>query len=239
LIVSIENAILQTNESRAKPLPVPNITPSLLSSLGVPLPLHVSLSRTLQIKTDDRETYLETLTACLRHASVRSFDIGSSSLKWVPNFERNRWFLVLGIEKPPHDELNRLLDACNEATEKCGHPGLYIGGKGDGPMESSALNGSAQKRRRSSTKIETLQESLIDERIDRTEHFHISIAWNLEEPVQEWIDLVRDLDISQSTKTPCIPFDAVKVKIGNTVHSIPLGSNMSTVRRGSGILGLG
>lgn len=226
----------EANELRAKPLPAPNITPSLLSSLSVPLPLHVSLSRTLQIKTDDRDRYLETLTACLRHASVRSFDVLSNSLKWVPNFDRDRWFLVLGIKKPPYDELNRLLEACNEASEKCGHPGLYSGGKGDGPMETSTLMDRAQKRRRSSAKTEPLQDSLIDERIDRTENFHISIAWNLEEPAREWIDLVRNLDVNQSVK---IPFDAVKVKIGNSVHSIPLSSSTSTARRGSGILGLG
>ncbi|KAL1609275.1 poly(U)-specific 3'-to-5' RNA exonuclease [Nothophoma quercina] len=160
LIQTIGDSIKQENKKRAKPLPVPDIIPSLQSELGAPLPLHVSLSRTLQIKTDDRETFLGTLNTSLRRAAIQAFHADFRGLKWVSNFERNRWFLVLGIKKPAHNELNRLLSACNEAARKCGHPALYSGGKGDGPMENNSP---------------TLGPDLKRDKVDRSDNFHVSI----------------------------------------------------------------
>jgi hypothetical protein len=218
-------------------LPIPDITPSLRSPLGVPLPLHVSLSRTLQIKTEDRDTFLDALTTSLRKAAVRPFGIEFTNLKWVPNYERNRWFLVLGIEKPEHDELNRLLEACNEASHKCGHPGLYTGGEGDGPMERNNSKGSA-KRRKASGNADRSRSRSPEVRADRTDNFHISIAWNLIEPAPEWIDLVKQVPVNETVGLPSAPFDVVKTRIGNVVHNIPLASRASSGGRRSGILGL-
>jgi hypothetical protein len=212
---------------------VPDVTASLRSPLGASLPLHISLSRTLQIKTEDRETFLETLTACLRKAAIKSFDIKFSTLKWVPNYERNRWFLVLSIAKPPNDELNRLLDACNEASDKCGHHGLYVGGQGDGPMEDASTK-PEKKRRRSNIEVGNTHE-----RIDRSDKFHISIAWNLIEPAPEWIALVSGINVAEVIKPPSAPFGVVKARVGNVVHNIRLGSGTSSVNQGAGMLGLG
>lgn len=220
-------------------MPIPDITPSLRSPLGTPLPLHISLSRTLQIRTDDRDEFLNILTLALRKAAVKPFDIRFTTLKWVPNFEGNRWFLVLSIEKPPEDELNRLLYACNDACEECGHPGLYTGEKGDGPMERNPSSESPRKRRRSSAKGEKTEGVHITERLDRTENFHISIAWNLLEPAPEWIALLRDIDVNKIVDQPTAPFNVVKAKIGNAVHNIPLGSKIPSAQKGGGILGLG
>ncbi|KAF2259090.1 hypothetical protein CC78DRAFT_476349 [Lojkania enalia] len=234
----IQHSIEGASQSRSRPIAVPDIRPSLLSPLATPLPLHISLSRTLQIRTEDREDFLETLASCLRRAAVKPFEILFDALKWVPNYERNRWFLVLGISKPPNDELNRLLRACNQAVEKCGHPGLYVGGKGDGPMEGNTSNGPANKKQKRARAINSGQEASIDS-AEFTDRFHVSIAWNLVEPAPEWLALVRDISVGDYIKRPQVPFDAVKAKVGNTIHNIELAPKKISPRKGGGILGLG
>ncbi|KAH7408356.1 U6 snRNA phosphodiesterase Usb1 [Phaeosphaeria sp. MPI-PUGE-AT-0046c] len=215
LIQHVRDALSLQNKARSTKLPLPNIKPFLHSELGAPLPLHVSLSRTLQIKTEDRETFLETLKSCIRKVAVRSFQVNFHSLKWVPNFERNRWFLVLSIEKPAKNELNNLLGACNEAARKCGHPGLYVGGVGDGPMEEESLPEKQHEQtdaRRHSERKET----------DWSDRFHVSIAWNLEEPHDDWVSLVKSMKMGEYVPSLQAFFDAAKARVGNAVHSIDL-----------------
>jgi hypothetical protein len=224
LIQTIKVSIEDENKKRARPLPVPDIIPSLLSELGAPLPLHVSLSRTLQIKTDDRETFLETLNSSLRRASVQAFHFDFRGLKWVSNFERNRWFLVLGIKKPAHDELNKLLNASNEAVQRCGHSALYSGGKGDGPMEANLPIASPQAG---------------NDKTDRSENFHVSIAWNLAEPDPEWISLVQSMGVDEHIRSPQASFDVVKARVGNVVHNFDLGRRGNSLGTGRGPMGLG
>jgi hypothetical protein len=197
----------------------------------------------LQIKTDDREWFLEKLTASLRKGVPLSpFHIQFSKLNWVPNFDRTRWFLILGIEKPPNDELNKLLRACNFAAEECGHPGLYTGGAGDGPMEQEqddADERPPKRRRKSSAKGETAEGETENPdmnnsaSVDFTDKFHVSIAWNLIEPDPAWTDVVLNMDVSDLVKPPVAPFEAVKVRIGNTVHSIPLGVKKTHIPSGA------
>ncbi|KAH7076435.1 U6 snRNA phosphodiesterase Usb1 [Paraphoma chrysanthemicola] len=218
LIQHVRDAINQNNNTRSKKLVVPKIVPSLESELGAPLPLHVSLSRTLQIQTEDRDHFLDTLKSSLRKAAVSAFPITFAGLKWVPNFQRNRWFLVLGIERSAPNELNRLLDACNETAKRCGHPSLYIGGPGDGPMESETED-EARKRRKTE----------VPEAIDRSDRFHVSIAWNLEEPDEDWISLVKAIKVDECIGLPEAAFDAVKAKVGNAVHDINLNTRNATL----------
>tara|TARA_R110002003_G_scaffold126_46_gene11816 strand:+ start:2273 stop:2938 length:666 start_codon:yes stop_codon:yes gene_type:complete len=209
--------IAEDNKARLKSLAAPEIIPSLESDLGAPLPLHISLSRTLQIRTEDRDHFLDTLKFSLRKAKVDPFPFTFAGLKWVPNFQRNRWFLVLGIERPASDELNRLLNACNEAAKRCGHPSLYIGGQGDGPMETDTEN-EAKKRKTTPTNHR--------EAADRSDHFHISIAWNLEEPDHEWISLLKGVEVDDYVQPPEATIDAVKARVGNVVHSINLNTRI-------------
>jgi hypothetical protein len=226
VIQLVRDTVDLENKKRQNKFPVPKLIPSLLSELGAPLPLHVSLSRTLQIRTEDRGYFLETLTSCLHRAAVQAFPFSFQGLKWVPNFERNRWFLVLSIEKPAQDELNRLLNACNRATGTCGHPGLYLGGHGDGPRESNTVD-DAHKRRKSQH---------YEGGIDRSDRFHVSIAWNLEEPDASWTSLIKEIDVSKHIQPPQAFFDAVKARIGNVVHNVnlkPGGSHYETGGRTS------
>ncbi|KAF2830983.1 hypothetical protein CC86DRAFT_341515 [Ophiobolus disseminans] len=213
LIHHVKDLIERSTKTRAKHVAVPKIIPSLQSELGAPLPLHISLSRTLHIQTDDRDDFLETLKTSLRRAAVSSFYSQFSNLKWVPNFERNRWFLVLGIKQPAQDELNRLLRGCNDATTKCGHSGLYIGGQGDGPMEDNPQNNNAKRRK---------SQHFDEEAIDRSDRFHISIAWNLEEPDPDIISEVQGIDVSKFVQPPEAAIAVVKARIGNVVHNVDL-----------------
>jgi hypothetical protein len=208
LIQHVRDTIADQAKTRSNKLVVPKIIPSLQSELGAPLPLHISLSRTLHIRTEDRDDFIETLKSCLRGAAVPTFPLRFHSLNWVPNFERNRWFLVLGIEKPAQNELNRLLNACNQATRRCGHSGLYIGGHGDGPMENKFVEGDPKAKE--------------EQKPDRSDFFHISIAWNLEEPDADCISDARDIDVGKFVKPPLATFSVVKARIGNAVHSIDL-----------------
>lgn len=246
LINHVCTTIADTNGRLDKPLPIPEIHPSLLSDLGTPVPLHVSLSRTLQIKTDDRDEFHDTLTSSLRRAAVRPFNVRFTGLKWVSNYERNRWFLVLGIEKPARDELNRLLSACNDAAEQCGHPPLYVGGKGDGPMETNSASDISSNKKMMMMKMMMNNNSnrgsgkQTESSIDRTQNYHVSIAWNIEEPSPEWITLVQGVDVSNFiSSSPQAPFESVKAKIGNTINNIELDPRKANIGRKSGLLGLG
>lgn len=237
LIGHVRSAIESANSRLDKALPVPDIHPSLLSDLGTPVPLHISLSRTLQVKTDQREPFLEVLTSSLRKAAVRPFNVRFTRLKWVSNYQRNRWFLVLGIEKPAQDELNRLLNACNDAAEQCGHPPLYVGGRGDGPMEDDDPAEANSKRPKSMQNDTAAADSKPN--IDRSENYHVSIAWNLEEPVPEWRALAQDVDVSSFIQSPQTAFEVVKARIGNVVNAVGLDPRKSSSNHRRGMLGLG
>jgi hypothetical protein len=213
LIQHVKDVLDLQNERRPTKFDVPKIIPSLQSDLGAPLPLHISLSRTLQIRTEDRDAFVDTLRSSVRKATVFAFRCDFAGLKWVPNYERNRWFLVLSIEKPAQNELNKLLVASNEATGRCGHPGLYVGGPGDGPMENNGTHNGAKRR-------ESRHHEEHD--VDFSDRFHISIAWNLEEPDPEWTLLVKAINVSNHLQSPQSTFDAVKARVGNAVHSIDL-----------------
>jgi hypothetical protein len=230
LIQQVRKVVESCSKEKATGRDTPKIIPFLESELGAPLPLHVSLSRTLQIKTEDRESFLETLRLCLRKAAVCSFYFRFHNLKWVPNFERNRWFLVLGIEKPTDNELNRLLSACNEAARRCGHPALYTGSQGDGPTEIN-ISGDASRKR----KIEAVEQA----EDDRSDRFHISIAWNLEEPEPDLISRIKTLDLEKYFNTPETSISTLKARIGNAVYNIDLSAGRSGRGNKRGMLGLG
>ncbi|KAF2730065.1 hypothetical protein EJ04DRAFT_555699 [Polyplosphaeria fusca] len=237
LIEAVKAAIEPANKARRKALPVPDLTPSLLSPLGTPLPLHISLSRTLSIPTEDRTTFLDTLKACLRKSAVAPFKVRFDRLKWVPNYDRTRWFLILSIARPARDQLNNLLRACNEAAEKCGHPGLYTGGAGDGPTEDNTPGRIAKKARKDSDGRSHQETGR--EHIDFSDRFHVSIAWNFIEPDPEWISLLDRVDVTAHITQPDAPFENTKVKIGNNIHSIDLASRKASSSKRGGLLGLG
>lgn len=100
------------------------------------LPLHISLSAPLLLRTEQRAAFLTAATRAIRRACPRgSFDVALHGLDWASNAEGSRWFLAQRIARPPGDELNRLLHECNAVASEFGLSRLYSGGENkDGDM---------------------------------------------------------------------------------------------------------
>lgn len=127
------------------------------------------------------------------------FSVLPDTLKWVSNYEKTRWFLVLHVAKPPNDELNYLLHLSNRALASFDQPPLYA------PSRDSRARASGTH----------------DQRTDYSDCFHISIAWSLDEPTVGDAERVAAIDLKPAQDLE-VRFDSVKAKIGNHVESIPL-----------------
>jgi U6 snRNA phosphodiesterase len=193
----------------------------LESELGAPQALHISLSRTLQLRTDDRDAFLSSITSSIRSAGIRPFDVSFNDVGWFANYERNRWFLSLEVEKSPRNELNRLLFACNRACLGTGLPILYYGPDQDGMARgSSAMDD--EERLAWEEKAKEL-----DMR-DCSGAFHVSIAYTLEHPAAEESEGgVSSKGMRDELEKLTVKLNAVKVKIGNKIHSIEFGRRSS------------
>lgn len=178
-----------------------NHTQSFLrSDLGVQLSLHISLSAPLVLKTGQRDPFQQSIGTKLSQSHVKPFAVGVTGLAWVANNDRTRFFLVLKLSKPENDELNHLLSICNTTARQFGLPQLYTD------------SASPPLRLRSNTEPKLA---------DRSEAFHISIAWTLKEPDQQaqayLVDLERD-----HLQSLMVSFSLLKLKIGNAVIDISL-----------------
>ncbi|KAJ9648444.1 poly(U)-specific 3'-to-5' RNA exonuclease [Coniosporium tulheliwenetii] len=201
----------------------------LQSDLSAALPLHISLSRSLVLQTPQRDPFLNTLTSHLRSSSVRPFQVAFTSLKWVPNFERTRWFLVLGVQKPERDELNRLLKASNDAAAIVGLPPLYAsGGFAAGGGLDDAFKGKIQKT--------PATRGRQTEQKDCSDAFHVSVAWSLKAPEEDLRDPMMQSEVAAILEKDLnkmrVSFEVVKVKIGNAVHSASLATKNDGNERG-------
>lgn len=168
------------------------------------------------LKTQQRDDFLDAVTARIRASGVRPFTVRFGNPKWVPNFERTRWFLVVGLEQPEHDELNRLLVACNDASRAIGLGALYD--RDEFATESKDAPVLEKKKKYSAD---------FRESADRSERFHVSLAWKLEPPSDELLDPLADPQVAKLVRDSIsdalsLRFNEVKVKIGNAVHSLDL-----------------
>ncbi|CAG8023636.1 unnamed protein product [Penicillium nalgiovense] len=177
----------------------------LHSDLGAQLPLHISLSRPVVLRTEQRASFTEALQKAIHDSHVSSFYVQPDSLYWSSNYEKTRWFLVLGVQRPSNDGLNRLLKLSNDTLARFGQPPLYTTPPTHGQQTSVSL------RDRSSR--------LSGE--DFSKCFHISLAWCLSEPSPKERDRVVGIDL-RGLKEIQVGFNSVKAKIGNIVGSIPL-----------------
>ncbi|OJD29253.1 u6 snrna phosphodiesterase [Diplodia corticola] len=216
---------------------------SLLTPLSTPAPLHVSLSRTLPLPTDTRSPFLDALAANLRRSGARPFEAHFEGLKWVPNFDRSRWFLVLGVRRPPNDELNRLLLAANQAAKKFRYPELYAGTARNNQQHAEGVDMTggwgADTAAKDHKGGEGNTKGFIDGKNDRSNAFHVSLAWSLEPPPAELQEFSGVEDIAalmnQDVGQMNVRFDVVKVKVGNAVHALDIAPKRKNEK---GILGL-
>jgi hypothetical protein len=163
---------------------------------------------------------------------LHSFDVVISSLDWVPNFEKTRWFLVLRVNAPGTDGLNKLLHVANRVVQEHGQPPLYIKTAGEGNS-----NQPSESMRSCSTPIRGEQDSQWDGMHDASSAFHVSIAWTLEPPSNAMIDATKSVAMNEfeDTKKASISVQEIKVKVGNVVTNVHLAKN---VPEGIGLLGL-
>ncbi|KAL9012490.1 MAG: hypothetical protein Q9173_002749 [Seirophora scorigena] len=181
----------------------------LESDLGAELPLHISLSRTLMLATHQRQAFTDDLEKA----------IGASGVK--------PWFLVVQTEKPPGDELNKLLRASNRVARSFEQPRLYARQESltvTSPMHRKKGQSRFSRGKRAgllgAKSLVSSQPSTMDE--DASDHFHISIGWTLDKPYEDSSD-AADVEIDkQGMLKLSVAVRTVKVKVGNGMVSIPL-----------------
>ncbi|WPH01688.1 Hypothetical protein R9X50_00454000 [Acrodontium crateriforme] len=172
----------------------------LQNDLGVPLPLHISLSRPLVLTTNQKDAFLARLKESILDTGVRSFITKPDHLAWHSNEIESRWFLVLHLQQPERDELQILLAACNDVAQEFGQPLLY-----------RDLDSKPASRGRDA----------------QDDKFHISIAWMLSSPRDTSAEGKTASGPDSTPKDLDIPFSAIKVRIGQDVSTFALTSKRS------------
>ncbi|MCJ1395094.1 poly(U)-specific 3'-to-5' RNA exonuclease [Xylographa bjoerkii] len=202
----------------------------LQSELGTELPLHISLSRSVMLLTDERQPFVDTLKHFLDKSTPRPFEVHVSGLQWVANYEKTRCFLVLPLVRPAENTLNTLLWASNETAKAFGKPTIYVKLE----MESEEAQQRGRGMRGSRPRGRSRVMSRINDIQDCTPSFHVSIAWT-HGPLSNDIGAGISSTFTADIKGLSVSVKAVKVKIGNTVTSLPLSANAIDT---GGIIGL-
>ncbi|KAL1999475.1 hypothetical protein VTN02DRAFT_4454 [Thermoascus thermophilus] len=189
----------------------------LCSDLGAQLPLHISLSRPVVLVTEQKQPFSELYRNAILESGVHPFDVTLDGLDWVSNYEKTRWFLVLRVQRPENDGLNRLLRVSNQSLAVFGQPPLY---ETPSPQPPESRETSKQRRppRDRKGKADQAADSAA---VDRSQCFHISIAWSLDEPSPDDRERVANVDLG-AVRGFRVHFGSVKAKIGNTVLNLPL-----------------
>ncbi|KAE8382206.1 U6 snRNA phosphodiesterase Usb1 [Aspergillus bertholletiae] len=202
----LSNVIAQINERLRKSKV--ELNSLLRSDLGAQLPLHISLSRPVVLRTEQRQSFLETFQSTIQDSNIRAFNATTEGLRCVSNYEKTRWFYVLRVKKPENDGLNRLLKLSNRSLASFSQPALY-------EASPHILNADAS----SSTSIQWLRCSSTD----YSNFFHISLAWSLTEPSPDEKDQIASIELRELSNLS-VSFDCVKAKLGNNITSMPLAS---------------
>lgn len=95
----------------------------LQNELGVALPLHISLSRPLTLKTAQKEEFLDLLKRSLNDNGAKALHANPKDLMWHSNETSTRWFLVTRMQAS--QSLSHLLDVCNGVAKEFQQPLLY------------------------------------------------------------------------------------------------------------------
>ncbi|THY87366.1 hypothetical protein D6C92_08084 [Aureobasidium pullulans] len=213
-----------------KTLPNSTVHSLIETPLQVPLPLHVSLSAPLVLRTESKDTFLDDITEQLKSV-VRSLrqpiKVRPASLSWHGNEDSSRYFLVLRVQDPQQSQspssltlLNQLLLTSNRIAARHNQPQLY-----------TKL---AQKNSSNPTKATATAEN----NNDFSPYFHISIGWtlpstnrNLEDDNLAMQPIVKEI-LDDLCENMIVSFDAVKVRIGQTVTALPIGGSQTSKKRG-------
>lgn len=201
----------------------------LHTSLKTPAPLHISLSASLSLRTQQRDGFLDQLSNAIHRTGVCALNLRATGLDWFANESRTRWFLVLKLSKPENDSLNLLLRVCNETCKSWGQSELYK------TSPSRRYKAEAQPPQpiaeSEAAHLGKKAKMTVRERSDNSSEgnnpFHISIGWSLEQP-KGWPKVTSVEAALEEIKGWDIAVDSVKVKIGNVVNSVPLRRRSSS-----------
>jgi U6 snRNA phosphodiesterase len=173
----------------------------------------------LALRTEQRASFLEKLENAVGGSNVTPFQLHVAGLDWVPNSEKTRWFLVLKLKRPENDGLNLLLAVTNSVVRHLGLEMLYTDqdAEGDEALEKECVDRLPADKRGLKDRKQRRQGATVP--ADRTGNFHFSLAWQLEEPSKASIESADALEPVKRLNISC---GLVKIKIGNTIHDIPL-----------------
>ncbi|TGO30606.1 hypothetical protein BPAE_0004g00630 [Botrytis paeoniae] len=196
----------------------------LSNDLGVPLPLHVSLSRAIGFSKDVKDTFLTSFEQVIKSSGVRPFEMAFSGLAWVPNYENTRWFLVLRVNTPESNALNKLLHVSNKVVEEFGQPPLYANSRTSVNGQQVARGAHHSQHGKPFRDKTQQKKDVFNDVADLSDAFHISIAWTLLPPDQELIEATERLTANELMKVKQIQIktEEIKAKIGNVVTNVPL-----------------
>lgn len=150
---------------------------------------------------------------------------------WTANYEKTRWFLVMRLDRAPHDGLNKLLRMSNTVVQRFGQPMLYTDSQSSrathpkypqvhkNPRKDSTKSGSASSK-------DSMFYTELANYVDASTSFHVSIGWTLTRPSNSSSKKLKYA--SHDFQAMKISVDSVKVKIGNSITSIPLASKIDT-----------
>lgn len=183
-----------------------SVQSSLRTDLGARLPLHISLSVPLILTSENKHEFERDISDSVCSAKVSSFKVVPASIRWVHNFDRSRYFLILTLKRPPGDELQTLLTTCNHVARKHNLAELYVNAH---PTVVGVPN-------ESKTCGDLIPVATEPHNHDK---FHISIGWTLQEP-----DSTDDNCILEPAKFGAfnISFNNILLKIGSHISIIDL-----------------
>lgn len=252
LVTSVSQELFPPTETQ-------EITSLLTSDLAAPLPLHISLSRPLALRTPDRDAFLADLARAVP-AAAASFKTSCSlrvdGLGWFRSPDAARSFLVLRVRSCApssgrNPELAALLARCNACVAARGQPVLYAhkrrGEEEEGQEQQSARASIADDDDDDEEAGGGAGAGVVD--VDQ-EAFHVSIAWSFAEPTEDLRartaavfardefhrGLVGGGDDEDGDGIR-IPVDGVKVKIGNVITHIALAGGSGIGKQG-GLFGI-
>jgi len=180
------------------------------------------------LTTDEKSAFADIFEDAIQKEHFAAIRIIPGRLDWVSNHEHTRWFLVLRLQKPEDNSLNRLLHISNQSLAIFDQPPLYANIPTINIIDKSVQHvprprsdyrhGRASKGPRPSKN--DLQ--------DYSDCFHISLAWSLSQPSRTDNQILQTLEVTQ-LKDIKTTFESVKVKIGNHVSNMVFSSTLGWV----------
>ncbi|KAK4202509.1 hypothetical protein QBC40DRAFT_276490 [Triangularia verruculosa] len=188
------------------------VTSLLTSDLGVPLPLHISLSRPLNLTATQKDSFLCDIQKTV--AGDQSFEIRLGRVEWHFTSESGRAFLVLRVICPSgNNELVYFLSKINRIAQKYGQPELY-----------------------------SWAEAAEGKEVADAFHFSIAWCLNKPSDDLERItkQVFDDPKVLSTVSKQRMIIQSFRVKIGNVVTTIPLNmaDGKNRKRKQSALLGL-